>query len=197
MNTLFAMLIALAVPLSASGQQLGPDELVRKVTEDVLAAVKSDKALQQGDRDRALALAEEKILPHIDFQEAARLAVGRPWSTATPQQQARIVSEFRTMLIRIYSQSIDTYRGQTMHVQPVRMSPNDTEAMVRNQYISPGKQPVPVDYHMRKTPSGWKIYDIVVGGVSLVITYRGEFSQITRESGIDGLVKRLAEKNQR
>lgn len=176
-------------------QEQRPDELVRKVTEDVLATVKSDKALAAGDRKKALELAEQKILPHVDFREAARLAVSRSWASATPQQQERIVQEFRGMLVRIYSASVDAYRGQTMKVQPARMAPGDTEATVRNQYVRPGQPPVVVDYAMRKTPEGWKIYDIVVEGVSLVLTYRAEFEQVARESGIDGLIRRMAEKN--
>ncbi|MGH8676118.1 MAG: MlaC/ttg2D family ABC transporter substrate-binding protein, partial [Burkholderiales bacterium] len=176
-------------------QEMKPEEMVRKVTEDVLAAVKSDKALQAGDRQKALALAEQKVLPHIDFAEATRLAVGRAWSTATPEQQKKLVDEFRAMLVRVYSNAVDAYRGQTMRVQPVNMPPNATEVAVRNQYLRPGQAPVAVDYAMRKTPQGWKIYDITVEGMSLVLTYRSEFEQVMRQSGVEGLLKRLAEKN--
>ncbi|HTL26070.1 MAG TPA: ABC transporter substrate-binding protein [Burkholderiales bacterium] len=172
-----------------------PEDLVRKVTEDVLSAIKSDKALQAGDREKALALAEQKVLPHIDFAEATKLAVGRAWTTATPEQQKKLVDAFRAMLVRIYSNAIDAYRGQTMRVQPVNTQPGASEVTVRNQYIRPGQPPVAVDYAMRKTPEGWKIYDITVEGMSLVMTYRAEFEQVTRQGGVEGLLKRLAEKN--
>lgn len=197
MRTRIAVALALAaslLALNAKAQELGPEELVRKVTADVLEAVKTDKDLL-ADRKRALALAEQKVLPHVDFREAAQLAVGKPWWKATPAQQERIVTEFRGLLIRIYSNALDTYRGQTMQVMPVRMAAGATETTVRNRYIKPGAPPVPVEYAMKKTPEGWKIYDITVEGVSLVLTYRSEFEQITRTSGIDGLIKRLAEKN--
>jgi len=197
MRTKIAVLLALAASLFAlnvQAQALGPEELVRKVTADVLEAVKSDKELL-ADRKRALALAEQKVLPHVDFREAAQLAVGKVWWKATPAQQERIVTEFRSLLIRIYSNALDTYRGQTMQVMPVRMAAGATETTVRNRYLKPGAPPVPVEYAMKKTPEGWKIYDISVEGVSLVLTYRSEFEQITRSSGIDGLIKRLAEKN--
>jgi phospholipid transport system substrate-binding protein len=187
-------LAAFAVP--AAAQELGPEELVRKVTSDVLEAIQSDKQLQAGDRKRALALAEEKILPHVDFREATRLAVGRAWPAATPDQQERLTTQFREMLVRVYSNAIGAYRGQTMRVQPVRMAPGDTRVTVHNQYIRPGLAPVSVEYAMRKTPEGWKIYDITVEGVSLVLTYRGEFEQILRDSGVEGLIQRLAERNQ-
>ncbi|MGQ0562661.1 MAG: MlaC/ttg2D family ABC transporter substrate-binding protein, partial [Gemmatimonadota bacterium] len=180
---------------SAFAQELKPEDLVKRVTEDVLAAIKSDKALQAGDRQKALALAEQKVMPHIDFAEATKLAVGRAWSSATPEQQKKLVDEFRAMLVRIYSNAIDVYRGQTMRVQPVNTPAGATETAVRNQYIRPGQPPVSVDYAMRKTPEGWKIYDITVEGMSLVLTYRGEFEQVMRQSGVEGLLKRLAEKN--
>ena len=186
----------LALVFSAAfAQEMKPEEMVRKVTEDVLAAIKSDKALQAGDRQKALALAEQKVLPLIDFGEATRLAVGRAWSNATPEQQKRLVDEFRAMLVRIYSNAIDVYRGQTMKVMPVRLAPGATETVVRNQYVRQGQSPVAVEYAMRKTPEGWKIYDITVEGVSLVLTYRAEFENITRTSGVDGLIKRLQQKN--
>jgi len=189
-----ALLFAFAL-VSAFAQEMKPEELVRKVTEDVLAAIKSDKALQAGDREKALALAEQKVLPHVDFAAATRLAVGRAWSSATPEQQKQLVISFRSMLVRIYSNAIDAYRGQTMKVQPVSTPAGATEVTVRNQYIRPGQPPVSVDYAMHKTPEGWKIYDITVEGISLVLTYRSEFEQVMRQSGVDGLLKRLAEKN--
>ncbi len=192
----FASLLAFAALSAFAQNNLSPEQLVRKITDDVMAAVKQDKNLAAGDRDKALALAEQKVLPHIDFREAARLAVGRSWNSATPAQQERITKEFRAMLVRIYSNAIDAYRGQTMRVFPVRMEPGATEATVRNQYLSPGRPPVPVEYAMHRTPEGWKIYDITVENVSLVLTYRAEFDQVMRQSGFDGLIKRMTEKNQ-
>ncbi len=190
-----AFSLFLAANAAAQAQELAPDALVRKVTADVLETVKSDKQLAAGDHKKALALAEQKILPHVDFREATQLAMGKAWNSATPAQQTQVVDGFRQMLVRIYSNSIDVYRGQTMKVLPVRLAPGATEVVVRNQYLRDGRPPVPVEYAMKKTPEGWKIYDISVEGVSLVLTYRAEFEQVTRTSGVDGLIKRLAEKN--
>jgi phospholipid transport system substrate-binding protein len=192
---LSALLLSLLIAVPAAAQQLGPEELVKKVTADVLDSIKADKQLQAGDRRKALALAEQKIVPHVDFREAARLATGKAWQGASTEQQERIVNEFRSMLVRIYSNSIDVYRGQTMRVLPVRAPKDATEAVVRNQYLREGRQPVVVEYAMRKAADGWKIYDITVEGVSLVLTYRAEFENITRTSGVDGLIKKLQEKN--
>jgi phospholipid transport system substrate-binding protein len=187
--------VLLGWALAAAAQALGPEELVRKVTEDVMAAIKSDRELAAGDKQRALKLAEEKILPHVDFREATRLAVGRSWREATPEQRKQLVDEFRTMLVRTYSNAIGTYEGQEMRVLPSRAKPGETDVTVRNQYIRPGGKPVPIDYQMRKTDEGWKIYDIAVEGISLVLTYRSEFDAIVRQEGIDGLIKRLSQRN--
>ena len=194
---LFIATISLQFFLAAGAraQDLKPDELVKKVTDDVLAAVKSDKQLAAGDKQKALKLAEEKILPHVDFDEATRLAVGRSWRQASPEQKKKLVDAFRTMLVRTYSNAITAYQGQTMKVMPLHMKADDTDVTVHNQYIRPGGKPVQLDYQMHKTQSGWKIYDIVVEGVSLVLTYRSEFDALVKQQGIDGLIKRMAEKN--
>jgi phospholipid transport system substrate-binding protein len=192
---LLTFVVALFLAVPAFAQELSPDELVKKVTADVLESVKADKQLAAGDRKKALALAEQKILPHVDFREATQLAMGKSWHSVTPAQQNQMVNEFRSMLVRIYSNAIDTYRGQTMQVMPLRMGAGATEATVRNRYLSDGRPPVPVEYSMKKTPEGWKIYDIAVEGVSLVLTYRAEFESIMRTSGIDGLIKRMQAKN--
>lgn len=179
----------------AGAQQLGPEELVKKLTTDVMSTVKTDKDLAAGDKQKALKLAEEKILPHIDFEEATRLAVGRAWREATPEQRKKLVEEFRSMLVRTYSNALEGYQGQEMKVLPSRNKAGDTEATVRNQFTRAGGKPVPIDYQMRKTDSGWKIYDISVEGISLVLTYRSEFDQVVKQEGIDGLIKRLSQKN--
>jgi phospholipid transport system substrate-binding protein len=179
----------------AGAQELGPEELVKKLTTDVMSTVKTDKDLAAGDKQKALKLAEEKILPHIDFEEATRLAVGRAWREATPEQRKKLVEEFRSMLVRTYSNALEGYQGQEMKVLPSRNKAGDTEATVRNQFTRAGGKPVPIDYQMRKTGSGWKIYDISVEGISLVLTYRSEFDQVVKQEGIDGLIKRLSQKN--
>src|SRR5688572_24844790 len=195
MNWLRFFILCLFFSSPGMAQELGPEELVKKITAEVLEAVKSDQQLAAGDRQKAVKLAEEKILPHVDFEEATRLAVGRGWSQATPEQKKKLVSEFRNMLVRTYSNAISAYEGQTMKVLPSRVKPGESDATVRNQFIRPGGKPVLIDYSMRKTDKGWKVYDIVVEGVSLVLTYRSEFDAIVKQEGIDALIKRLAAKN--
>ena len=164
------------------------------MTTDVLDAIKSDSGLQAGDKQKALSLAEQKVLPHLDFTEMTRLAAGRTWNSATPDQRERLVAGFRAMLVRTYANSIDVYRGQTMMVEPTRVPTSATEATVRNRYVSSGRRPTPVDYHMRKGADGWKIYDIVIDGISLVLTYRSQFEEAARNNGVEGLITQLQDK---
>jgi phospholipid transport system substrate-binding protein len=172
-----------------------PEALVRKITSEVLQELRADKALQAGDRERAIALAEKKILPHLDFVEATRFVMGRSWGQASPEQRVRLAAEFRRLLVRTYANAFRGYAGQAMEVLPVRMHPEDTEVTVRNRYLRPGAPPVMVDYAMHKTPEGWKIYDVAVEGISLLMVYRAEFAEALRRAGVDDLIRGLAEKN--
>jgi phospholipid transport system substrate-binding protein len=182
---------------TAAAQGLAPEQLVQKVTEEVLVSIKSDKQLAAGDKQKALKLAEEKVLPYIDFEEATRLAVGRAWSQATPEQKKKLVNEFRNMLVRTYSNAIEAYQGQTLKVLPSRGGKQDAkdETTVRAQFVRAGGKPLPIEFQMRKAGETWKVYDIAVEGISLVLTYRSEFDSVVKQEGIEGLIKRLTQKN--
>ena len=182
------------VPLAAAAQE-APDALVRRVTDELLAIVKTDKELASGNQRRVVELAEEKVLPHFDFMRMTRLAVGRNWNQATDAQKQALVREFRTLLVRTYSTSISAYRNQTIEVKPTRMAAQDTDVTVRTAVIQQGGPPIPIDYSMQKTESGWKVYDVVIDGASLVTTYRGSFNDQIQKGGVDGLVKTLVERN--
>ena len=195
MSKVLVFLATLAFATVAVAQELAPDQLVQKITDDVLAAIKSDKELAAGDKQKALKVAEEKVLPYIDFEQSTRLALGRAWNQATPEQKKRLVAEFRAMLVRTYSNAVQAYQGQTLKVLPSRGKQDPEDTTVRTQYIRAGGQPLPIEFHMRQTEKTWKVYDIVVEGVSLVMTYRSEFDAVVKQEGIDGLIKRLAQKN--
>lgn len=187
-------LAALAVP-AASKQDLTPDALVKTVTQDVIAVIKQDKEIQAGDRKKTIALVEEKVLPHFNFTRMTALAMGPNWRKATPEQQQALVNEFRTLLVRTYSTALSAYRNQVIEVKPLRAKPDDADVMVRSEVKQSGTEPVTLDYSMEKTPNGWKVYDVAVGGVSLVTTYRDAFANEVRNVGVDGLIKALADKN--
>jgi phospholipid transport system substrate-binding protein len=178
--------------------QKAPDELVRNVADDVLKVMRQDRELRAGSQSRMAELIEEKIAPHFDFERMTRLAVGKNWRQATPDQQKSLVQEFRNLLVRSYSAAYSAYKEITVDVKPLKLQPSDDDVQVRTQIRLPGDAPpVSVDYSMYKSPSSWKVYDVAVDGVSLVTTYRSSFTDQIRQSGIDGLVKSLQEMNAR
>ena len=190
----FVALVLIIVIVSPAGAvTLSPEALVKQVAADVLIATRKDKdkAVEANDKRDRLALAEEKILPHVDFAEATRLAASAAWGRASAVQQVQMVSAFRAMLVRSYSNTIDAYRDQTMRVVPAKTVLRAKEAVVQSEYVRPGEAPVGIEYLMRKSAGEWKIYDIAVEGVSLVLTYRPLFDHVTRTEGVDGLVRRL------
>lgn len=191
--TLASLLVLFAA--AASAQDTAPDELVRRTTNDVLAIIKNDKDLAAGDNRKIVQLAEEKVLPNFNFARMTQLAVGRNWRDANDAQKEALTKEFRTLLVRTYSTSLTQYRNQTIDVKPAKVAAGDKETVVKTQINQSGGQPIPIDYSMEKTDKGWKAYDIVVDGVSLVTNYRSTFAEEVRKSGIDGLIKTLADRN--
>ncbi len=173
----------------------GPDELVKRTAEDVLATVKSDKDIQAGDQEKIFTLAEQKIVPNFDFDKVSRMVLGKNWTIATPDQKAGFQNEFRTLLIRTYASALSKYRNQTIEYKPFRLMGDSDIASVKTQIVQPGGQPIEVDYTLVKQPEAWKVYDIVIEGVSLVTNYRGQFAQEIRQNGLDSLIKKLTDKN--
>ncbi len=194
-SLLAAVAFAAFACLPAAAQETAPDTLVRKSIDEVLALIKADKELQGGNQKKLLDLVEEKVLPHFDFSRMTRLAVGRNWAQASDVQKEALTKEFRTLLVRTYSTSLSQYRNQTIDVKPARVAAQEKETTVRTVVNQPGGQPIPIDYGMERTDKGWKVYDVVVDGVSLVTTYRSSFNDQIQRSGVDGLVKTLAERN--
>lgn len=190
-----AILIVTAFPAWSEGELLAPDMLVRKVVTDVLAAIKNTPSADREGRKKALAFAKQKILPHIDFERMTRLAVGRAWRTADTRQREALVAQFSTLVTRVYSSAIDAYDGHETQFDPLELSPADNDVIVRSRFKKAGAQPVEVDYTMAKSAKGWKVYDISVENVSLVITYRSQFAEEIPRGGIDGLIRSLEEKN--
>ena len=194
MLRILAMLLTALVPTLAAAQE-APDALVKRVTDEVLAIIKADKDVQAGNTAKVVELAEQKVLPHFDFERMTRLAVGRNWAQATDAQKQALIKEFRTLLVRTYSSALTQYRNQTIEVKPAKVAAGDKDVVVRTAVIQQGGPPIPIDYAMEKADSGWKVYDVVIDGASLVTTYRGTFNDQIQKGGIDGLVKTLQERN--
>lgn len=179
----------------AFAQDVAPDEMVRRTTADVLNIIKQDKDIQSGNTSKIVELAEEKVLPNFNFARMTQLAVGKNWREASDAQKQALTKEFRTLLVRTYSTSLAQYRNQTIDVKPMKFTPSDTEVTVKTLINQPGGQAIPLDYSMEKSAQGWKVYDILVDGVSLVTNYRSTFAEEVRKGGIDGLVKTLTDRN--
>lgn len=177
--------------------QEAPDVLVKRISEEVMAIAKSDKAIQGGDSARVKQIVEEKILPNVDFQRMTALATGRYWRDATPEQRQQLTAEFRNLLMFTYSGAISQIRDQKLEYRPLRADPADTEVIVNTQVIQPRGEPMQLSYRLAKSPSGWKIYDINVLGAWLVEAYKGSFAAEISKGGIDGLIKTLTDKNKK
>src|SRR6266581_8514193 len=187
-------LFAALLLASAQGQEATPDVLVKNVTLEVVDLIAKDKEIR-GNRNKLIQLIDEKVLPHFNFGAMTALAMGQSWNKADPDQKKRLTEEFRTLLVRTYASALAAYSEQKFDFRPLRAKPADTDVTVQVRVLQPGSQPVPIDYSMEKTAAGWKVYDVMVGGVSLVANYRTEFNNVVRESGIDGLIKNLNAKN--
>jgi phospholipid transport system substrate-binding protein len=194
LRIVLALLVVVAFAGAARAQE-GPDALVKRVSEEVLKTVKGDPKIQAGDRDRIREVLETKLSPHFDFERMTALAVGRGWREATPEQKKQLTDQFRTLLVRTYSNAFVQYRDETINYKPFRADAGATDVTVRTEIVRPGQAPVQIDYSLGKKGNEWKAYDVIVGGVSLVTNYRDEFTAQIRSGGIDGLIKSLTAKN--
>jgi phospholipid transport system substrate-binding protein len=190
------MLSAWLLATPAWAAETSPDTLVDNTAQEVLTIVRQDKDIRGGNKAKILDLVEAKILPHFNFNRMTRLAMGKNWSQAAPGQQQELVKEFRTLLVRTYSNALSNYSDATIKVEPLKNKGGETDTTVKTKVIQDsGQEPVPIDYSMEKTSDGWKVYDVTVAGVSLVTNYRSTFNNQVREGGVEKLIKTLADKN--
>jgi phospholipid transport system substrate-binding protein len=193
--SLLLLTLAPALVPAVHAQDPGaPDVLVRTVTLEVVDLISKDKEIK-GNKARLIEVIEAKVLPHFNFAAMTGLAMGQSWNKASGEQKKRLTEEFRTLLVRTYASALAVFSEQKLDFRPLRAKPTDTDVMVNVRVMQPGAQPVAIDYAMEKTAAGWKVYDVMVGGVSLVANYRTEFNNVVREAGVDGLIKNLQGKN--
>lgn len=171
-----------------------PNGLIRSIVSDVMASIKVDPEIQKGNVSRVVDLVEKKIVPHTDMRRTTEMSMGQNWKKATPEQQAQLTAEFKTLLIRTYAGALSQVRDQTVQYKALRAAPTDTEVVVRTVILGRG-DPIPLDYRLEKTASGWKVYDLNVLGVWLVENYRNQFTNQINQNGIDGLIAFLKERN--
>lgn len=174
-----------------------PDVLIKRVSQEVLDIAKTDKQVQAGNQQRIMEVVQAKVIPHVDFERMTSMAVGRFWREAKPEQQAALTAEFRSLLIYTYAGAITQIRNQKLDFKPMRGNVKEEDVEVRSMVLQPRGEPIQLNYRLEKTPDGWKIYDVNILGAWLVETYKGSFASEIGKSGIDGLIKTLAERNKR
>jgi phospholipid transport system substrate-binding protein len=180
---------------AASRSAMAPDALVLSVSTEVLDDIKADPALRNGNFDKLQKLIDGKVAPYVDFDRMTRLSVGRGWRSATPEQQGALIREFRTYVLRTYSGALSRVTDHQVKLKPFKAQDSDKDVMVRTVVAPSVGDPIQLDYRMEKTDSGWKIYDVTILGVSMVETFRNAFASEVNQSGIDGLIKALADRN--
>jgi phospholipid transport system substrate-binding protein len=190
----FAFAWLFAVP-PAQSQEVPPDVLIKSVASEVIAEIRKDKAIQAGDTARIAALVDTKIVPHFDLRRITQLAVGPGWRRATPEQQERLMQEFKTLLVRTYSGALASYRDQAVEFRPLRAAAGDTEVTVKSLIRQSGTEPIALEYDLARVGAQWKIFDVRISGISLVATYRSSFAEEVRNNGVDGLIGLLERKN--
>lgn len=196
MSRLVGAWMLLCAALAAAQDVTSPRTLVERTVTDVLRLAAEDRGVAKGDLTGLGRLVEERIVPHFDFDTMTRLAVGRHWRAATAAQRGALTTQFKQLLVRTYTRAYARSREVKARVLPLKLERGATEATVKTVLLLPGDAPdVAVDYDMRLTEQGWKVYNVTVEGVSLVTTYRAEFAEQVRAGGIEGLIRRLEEKN--
>ena len=196
MKSLFAFFGGLLVAATAMAQEVAPDVLIKTVTNEVLDIVRKDKDIQSGNTRKAIDLVEAKVLPHFNFTRMTQLAMARDWRQANTAQQKILTDEFRLLLVRTYSKALTEYKNQTIDFKPFTLKAGETDVRVRTEIKQSGAgKNIELDYYLEKSGAAWKVYDIEVGGISLVTNYRDSFASEVRNNGIDGLIKSLQAKN--
>lgn len=199
MKKLFQFLLGIAAVLSFSPAfaQEAPDALVKRVSLEVIDAVKADKDIQAGNLKKIVELVDTKILPYVNFQRMTSLAAGPHWREASAEQKKQLTNEFRDLLIYSYAGALSQVKNQKLVFKPLRADPADTEVEVRSEVIQARGEPIQLNYRVEKSDKGWKIYDINILGAWLVETYKGNFTAEISKGGMDGLIKSLHERNKK
>jgi phospholipid transport system substrate-binding protein len=190
----FAIALTLGATLSLARAETAPDAFVMNLSNEVIDAVKADKAIQAGDVGKIRTLVDSKVLPNVNLQRMVIKSVGPPWRSATPEQQKRLTEEFKTYLINTYSGALTQVRDHTVKLRPVRAGSSATEVVIGTDVVSKG-EPIQLDYRLEKAGDAWKIYDFNVLGLWATDSFRSQFSRDLSGGGVDALIARLSEKN--
>ena len=194
MKKFLLLILTLLMSISIFAAE-APDLFVRKIADEVFEILKTDKDLKAGNKEKAYKITEEKILPYFDFDRISKLVLGKAWPAATKDEQEAFKKEFRTMLVKTYGSALLKFKDQILNYKPTRFQPSDEEVLVKTEILKSGAPPLPIDYMLEKDGDSWKVFDIIIEGVSLVTNFRGQFGNEIKQNGIASLISKLAEKN--
>ena len=205
LNTLIATLVLLfAHSIGAQANELAADVLLKQTAEKMINTLNNERNNLKGNPDRVRELVEQELLPHIDIITASRWVLGKHWRTAEKEQKIKFIRQFRSLLLRFYSNALAEYLDSkdskpldisTITFLPLRMEANEKDVVVRSIIKQDNGQTVPVNYSMHLTSKGWKVYDVAVEGISVISTYRTSFATEIKQHGIDSLIASLSDKN--
>ncbi|MBM3360619.1 MAG: ABC transporter substrate-binding protein [Betaproteobacteria bacterium] len=194
MKKFLLLILTLLMSMSIFAAE-APDLFVKKIADEVFEILKTDKDLKAGNKEKAYKITEEKILPYFDFDRISKLVLGKAWPAATKDEQEAFKKEFKTMLVKTYGSALLKFKDQTLNYKPTRFQPSDEEVLVKTEILKSGAPPLPIDYMLEKDGDSWKVFDIIIEGVSLVTNFRGQFVNEIKQNGIASLISKLAEKN--
>lgn len=175
----------------------GPVDMLKRTSDEVIKILQDQRDQIEAEPGLIYKIVDDYIIPHLDDVTMAKLALGKNWRKADNEQKIEFVDQFRTLLVRTYSKSLQEFSDQTIKFHPVTLDAEETKIVVKSDVLQSGGPTIPISYRMRIKDNAWKVYDINIDGVSLVTSYRGTFAQEVRKGGITGLLKMLRDKNTR
>ena len=194
-HAMLLSLVLLAAPAAATWS-VAPRLVVEEATEQMIVAITDERTLIDAQPGRVQELATQILAPHFDFERMSARVLGKNWQKADAAQRQRFMEEFSSLLVRTYSTALWGYYDQQINYLPVREGANGKTAIVRTEILPTGGQPIPINYAMYTNGTNWRVYDVSVDGISLVINYRSSFTAMVRRIGLDGLIDKLAMRNQ-
>jgi phospholipid transport system substrate-binding protein len=175
----------------ANASTLSPQELVENSAKRMLQELDANRAMYKSDPTKLDALVGNVLLPNFDTEYSARLVLGQTWRTATEDQRKRFVDAFYRSLLRNYGAALVDFTADRFTVLPYRGDPGETNATVRTEVKRATGEKVPVNFSLRKTPDGWKAWDVVIEGISYVKSFRTDFASEIQQKGLDEVIKRM------
>ena len=182
--------------LSATGAHanaMEPNELIKKTTEELLGDFTANRAAYEADKGRLYDMVNRVAIPHFDFDRMTKIVLGKHYANATEEQRREFTEQFKTLLVRTYSQALFQYSDEKINFVPA--IPYRDGMIVREEIEVGAAVPVRLEYFLSKKDSGWKVYDVRIDGISLVTTFRNSYNITISRKGLPMLIADLQKKN--